>query len=232
MRHAARHGPAPDWNLRVRVLYRDAKVLVLDKPAGLAVHAGPRATDHLEAHLHELAFERRDAPRLAHRLDRDTSGCLALGRTPGALKALMALFANARVTKTYWAVTQGAPDADSGTVDLPLRKEVRAGGWRIVPGPGGQPASTLWRVLLRWPGGALVEARPRTGRTHQVRVHLASLAAPIAGDGFYGATAGTLLLHARRLVLPLDEAAPIDATAPLPVSFTEALRRAGVAAPT
>jgi len=219
------------WDLRSRVLYRDLRVIVLDKPAGIAVHAGPRAADHLELHLPQLGFERRSPPRLAHRLDRDTSGCLALGRTPGSLKELMRLFAEGRAGKTYWAITSGRPKHDHGTVDLPLRKEVRAGGWRILAGPGGQEAITDWKLLLGWTGGALIEASPRTGRTHQIRVHLGSLGSPVAGDGFYGGGTGPLLLHARHLVLPLDPAAPIGATAPLPPHFLAAFAKAGIEPP-
>ncbi|MBV8971032.1 MAG: RNA pseudouridine synthase [Sphingomonadaceae bacterium] len=200
-----------------RILLADAHVLVLDKPAGLAVHPGPATPHSLEAHLIALRQGFVRPPQPAHRLDRDTSGCLVLARHPKALKRLTALFAEGRVAKTYWAIVDGAPEADEGTVDAPLAKvSSAAAGWRMVVDPAGQRAVTHWRVLERG-ARSLVEFRPETGRTHQIRVHAASLGAPIAGDPVYGAGRGPMLLHARRVVVPYAEGRPpLDATAPLP----------------
>ena len=203
-----------------RVLHIDAHLIVLDKPAGLAVHPGPATPRSLEDHPRELRFGFQRAPQPAHRLDRDTSGCLVLGRHPKAVKRLGALFEANRVGKAYWAVLSGVPAADAGTIDAPLLKiSSKAAGWRVVVDAKGRPAQTDWQLLDRRDGKALVEFRPRSGRTHQIRVHAAHLGHPIVGDPVYGRGAG-LLLHARRLTIPYREgAAPIAATAPLPASF-------------
>lgn len=203
-----------------RVLHIDAHLIVLDKPSGLAVHPGPKTPRSLEDHLDALRFGFRRAPQPAHRLDRDTSGCLVLGRHPKAVKRLGALFEAGQVEKTYWAVLDGAPDADEGRIEAPLlKRSTRATGWRITVDPAGQPARTRWRVLDRKAGRALVEFQPETGRTHQIRVHAAHLGHPIVGDPVYGKGAG-LLLHARAVRVPYkDGAAPVEAVAPVPATF-------------
>src|SRR3712207_1201194 len=206
-----------------RILHIDAHLIVLDKPAGPAVHPGPRTPQSLEDHLDALraGFQRRPQP--AHRLDRDTSGCLVLGRHPKAVKRLSTLFADNRIGKLYWAVLRGAPEADSGSVDAPLRKvSSKEAGWRIVVDPAGKPARTDWRVLARREGLSLVEFRPRTGRTHQIRVHAAQLGHPIVGDPVYGGAApgeprGAMLLHSRSVTIPYrEDADPLTVTAPVP----------------
>jgi tRNA pseudouridine32 synthase/23S rRNA pseudouridine746 synthase/23S rRNA pseudouridine1911/1915/1917 synthase len=218
--------------LAQRVLFRDQNVIVLDKPAGLAVHPGPSGGLSLEAALEALRFEARTPPALAHRLDRDTSGCLALARRPSALRRLHELFAAGQIEKTYWAVVQGSPKAESGVVELALRKRNRKDGWKMVVDPAGQAAITAWRVLGRGPGLTWIECKPRTGRTHQVRVHCAALGCPILGDPVYGTTAlrsGTPLhLHARALSIPFaPEGPPIAVVAPVPGEMLEALRACG-----
>ena len=207
-------------NDNVRVLYIDAHVLIIDKPAGLAVHPGPKTPRSLEDRLPELRFGFKREPSPAHRLDRDTSGCLVLGRHPKALKRLGALFEANAIAKTYWAVLDGAPVQDEGTIDAPLLKvSTKAEGWRVVVDPKGKPARTRWRVLDHKGGRALVEFNPETGRTHQIRVHAAHLGHPIIGDPVYGKGAG-LLLHARAVSVPYAEgAAPIEAVAPVPPTF-------------
>lgn len=212
-----------------RILAQTDAVLVLDKPAGLPVHAGPRGGASLEDALEALRQGRRHPPRPAHRLDADTAGCLALGRTKPALAELGRLFAGGRAEKTYWAVVRGDLP-DSGVCDAPLAKRsTKAEGWRmVVDAKAGQPARTEWRALGRGPGGlAVVELRPRTGRTHQLRVHLAHLGAPILGDARYGGGGGRMHLLARALRLPLASG-PVAAEAPVPAHMREAVAACGV----
>ena len=201
-----------------RDLYIDAHVIVLDKPAGLAVHPGPRTPRSLEDHLGELTFGFQRLPQPVHRLDRDTSGCLVLGRHPKATKRLGALFESGAVTKTYWAVVAPEPAADEGLIDAPLLKvSTKAAGWRMIAHAKGKPAQTRWRVLERQGGRSLVEFRPETGRTHQVRVHAATLGTPILGDPVYGDGVGPMQLHARAVGIPYREGAdPVAVTAPVP----------------
>ncbi len=210
-----------------RVLHEDAEVLILDKPAGLPVHRGPRGGPSLEDWLPALRGGKRHLPQPAHRLDADTAGCLALGRTRPALAALGRLFAEGRAEKTYWAVLRGELPGDQGELDAPLAKlSTREAGWRMVVRADGQPARTLWRVMGRAPGLTAVELSPRTGRTHQLRAHMAHLGAPILGDARYGGGEGALHLLARRLVLPLE---PVRrAEAPVPAHMQAALARCGV----
>jgi RluA family pseudouridine synthase len=209
------------------ILHEDPEVLILDKPAGLPVHRGPRGGASLEDALPALQGRKRHLPQPAHRLDADTAGCLALGRTKPALAALGELFATGRAEKTYWAVLRGELHSEHGEVDAPLAKtSTRAEGWRMEVRADGQPARTLWRVMGRAPGLTAVELSPRTGRTHQLRVHMAHLGAPMLGDARYGGGPGALHLLARRLVLPLE---PVrEATAPIPAHMREALARCGV----
>ncbi|MCB1885475.1 MAG: RNA pseudouridine synthase [Geminicoccaceae bacterium] len=220
-----------DTDLLARLLYRDGLVLVVDKPAGLPVHAGPKGGPNLERFLEPLRFGLPDLPHLAHRLDRDTSGCLVLGRHKKALRRLGRLFEAGRVEKTYWAVTAGRPEGEAGTIDLALAKRSTAArGWWMEPDPEGRRAVTDWRLLGADGGLAFLELRPRTGRTHQLRVHLAALGCPILGDRVYGPkdADAPLHLHARRIGLPLYERRdPVDATAPVPPHMTAALAGCG-----
>jgi len=204
-------------DLTRRILKIDAHLLILDKPAGLAVHPGPRTPHSLEAHLMGLREGFVRSPQPAHRLDRDTSGCLVLARHPKALKRLTQLFEAGRVGKTYWALVDGAPEGDHGMVDAPLFKvSTAADGWRMVIDPRGKAARTRWQVLERG-SRSLIAFMPETGRTHQVRVHAASLSTPIAGDPVYGAGEGPMLLHAREVMVPYVEGGvPVTAVAPLP----------------
>ena len=228
---------APDFLLD-RLLYRDGLMLVIDKPAGLPVHAGPGGGDNLENYFDALRFGLPRAPALAHRLDRDTSGCLALGRHPKALRKLGKLFSDGRVEKTYWAITKGVPEKLSGTIDAPLKKETRGSGWRVVIAEDGQGAVTTYRTLSAKDGLAFIEAKPKTGRTHQIRVHLASLGAPILGDPQYATQYGELspedraqpmMLHARRLVIPISaNKPPVAVEAPPPEAMQALLTQLGV----
>lgn len=219
--------------LAARLLYRDAMMLILDKPAGLAVHAGPSGGTHLMQFLDGLRFGLPRAPELAHRLDRDTAGCLVLGRHRKALARLGELFAAGKVEKVYWAVVVGAPLGDTGVIDQPLKKLERRHGWKMVVDPRGQPSVTEWRVLGRSERLTWIEARPRTGRTHQIRVHLAAIGLPIVGDSVYGHGTADLVspdLHllARTVSVPFHERKPpIAATAPVPAHMTACLSACG-----
>jgi tRNA pseudouridine32 synthase/23S rRNA pseudouridine746 synthase len=132
-----------------RVLYRDGLMLVIDKPAGFAVHRGPKGGASLEDHFDALRFGLPRAPALAHRLDRDTSGCLVLGRHRKALASLGLLFKHGKVGKTYWAVVEGGPEANEGRIALALGRRDASRGWWMKPDTGGQPAVTTWEVLGR-----------------------------------------------------------------------------------
>ena len=214
--------------LLARLVYRDALMLVIDKPAGIAVHKGPKGGDNLEAHFHALRFGLPRNPALAHRLDRDTSGCLVLGRHHKALEKLGLLFKQGKIAKTYWAVVAGEPEAEDGLIDLPLGRLDAARGWWMKVDPAGLAAQTRWRVLGRAPGRAWLALEPLTGRTHQLRVHCAAQGWPILGDAIYGAGGGPMHLHARRIVVPLYANKPvIEAQAPAPAHMHAALEACG-----
>ena len=208
----------------IPVLYRDERLVVLDKPAGLPVHPGPRGGASVEDAFHELS-RRHDGPWLAHRLDADTAGCLVVALRRAALLAAQAEFASGRARKTYWAVVDGGPAPDAGVVENRLAKRSNGAGWKMAADAAGQTAATEWRVLGRAGGLAWLELRPRTGRTHQVRVHCATLGAPVHGDPVYGSPGGRLHLLAREIGLALDP--PVRAVAPPPPHMRAALRECG-----
>ncbi|MCC6720310.1 MAG: RNA pseudouridine synthase [Acetobacteraceae bacterium] len=208
----------------IPILFRDQRFAVLDKPAGLKVHAGPGGGPSVEDVFPALS-RRRDGPWLAHRLDADTAGCLVVALRRAALLAAQAEFAAGRAEKTYWAAVRGAPAADEGVVDAPLRKRGDRAGWRMAVDPAGQHAVTAWRVLGRGDGVAWLELRPRTGRTHQVRAHAAALGCPLLGDAVYGNGDGRLHLLARAIRLALVP--ELAAVAPVPGHMRAALRDCG-----
>lgn len=197
--------------------------LVIDKPAGIAVHPGPRTPDSLEDMLPGFA-QHGVVPQPVHRLDRDTSGCLVLARRPSAIRSLSRAFAGGMVEKTYVAIVQGELPGTEGHIDQPLLKHSdRRIGWRMVPDASGQPAQTDWRLLESRDGLSLIEFRPRTGRTHQIRVH-ATLLGPgtaIVGDPVYGAGgADGLMLHARGIAFPEPQSGEqVAVESPMPRRF-------------
>jgi tRNA pseudouridine32 synthase/23S rRNA pseudouridine746 synthase len=198
----------------IPILFQDSRLVILDKPAGLPVHPGPRGGASVEDSFPALS-RRTDGPWLAHRLDADTAGCLVVALRRAALLEAQAAFAAGRVEKTYWAVVRGTPAEACGHIDAPLLKQTTPAGWRMVVDPSGHAAVSDWRVLGRGDGLAWLEVKPRTGRTHQVRVHCAALGWPVLGDPVYGdGRAAPLHLLARAIALPLDP--PAAATAPLP----------------
>ena len=218
-----------------RLLYRDGLMLVIDKPAGMAVHKGPkgrRGAECIEDHFDALRFGLPRSPALAHRLDRDTSGCLVLGRHRKALAELGKLFKAGRVSKTYWSIVDGGPDADEGRIDLALGRLDDTIGWWMKPDPKGQPSTTLWKVMGRAPGITWLALEPLTGRTHQLRVHCAAMGWPVLGDPIYGSAPRTggpgLQLHAREIVVPLyKNREPVRIAAPAPSHMVERLRACG-----
>lgn len=229
--------------MQARVLYRDGLMLVIDKPAGLPVHRGPKGGASLEDFFDALRFGLPRPPALAHRLDKETSGCLVLGRHRKALAHLGLLFKHGKVGKTYWAVVEGGPDDDEGEIDLPLGRLDQTRGWWMKPDPHGQPAVTKWAVLGRT-RQASAEGPPRlttwltleplTGRTHQLRVHCAAMGWPIVGDNIYGTAprfgGPGLHLHAREIVVPMSKnKEPVRVIAPVPVHMRDLLRACGFA---
>jgi len=231
----------PDEML-ARVLHRDGLMLIVDKPAGLPVHRGPKGGTSLEDYFEALRFGLPRAPSLAHRLDKDTSGCLVLGRHRKALAHLGLLFKHGKVAKTYWAVVEGGPAADEGTIDLPLGRLDETRGWWMKPDPKGLPSVTMWKVLGRaspsssanggGKGTTWLALTPVTGRTHQLRVHCAATGWPIVGDNIYGTASRfgeiTQQLHAREVVVPISKnKPPVRVTAPVPDHMRDWLKTCG-----
>ena len=223
-------------DLQSRVLFRDEHLLVLDKPQGLPVQGGPGITKHLDGALEALRFGAEERPRLVHRLDRDTSGVLVLARSAAAAGALAAAFRGRDVEKTYWAVVVGEPQHPGGRIELALSKEGGPRGERMVPDPKGQRAVTDFAVLdAAKRKAALLELKPLTGRTHQLRVHCAeALETPILGDGKYGGAqahlegfAPLLHLHARSLRLPHPAGGMLEVSAAAPAHLAETMRFLG-----
>jgi len=207
-----------------RILFLDGEALVIDKPAGLPVDRPRDGSLSLENHLESLKFGFQRWPTAVHRLDRDTSGCLLLARNPKAHGRFQRAFEGHEVQKTYVAILEGVPEGEEGLVDLPLGKvSTEAEGWRMVGDPKGKPSRTAWRVLRVQDGRSLVEFKPETGRTHQIRVHaLEGLGVPVVGDPVYGqADAGGMMLHATHLYIPRGEKKPIEAVAPWPERFVK-----------
>ena len=207
--------------LEDRILYVDAEAIVIDKPAGLPVDPPRAGGDSVAARAGELKLGFQREPVAMHRLDRDTSGCLLLARNPKARAKFQQAFESGMVEKLYLAVVDGIPDGAHGLIDLPLAKVSTAEeGWRMVPDDKGKSAQTRWRKLAEMDGRSLVEFKPLSGRTHQIRVHAArGLGTAIAGDPVYGGGEESMLLHSWRLVVPRNKKPPIDVTARVPDSF-------------
>jgi tRNA pseudouridine32 synthase/23S rRNA pseudouridine746 synthase len=235
-----------------RVLHRDGLMLVIDKPAGLPVHRGPKGGANLETSFDALRFGLPRPPVLAHRLDKDTSGCLVLGRHRKATASLGLLFKHGKISKTYWAVVEGGPTENEGTIELPLGRLNAERGWWQKPDPEGQVAITKWKVLGRFcspprcaegaqsAGGeretqtrlTWLAMEPVTGRTHQLRVHAAASAWPIVGDNIYGNGPRfgepRLHLHSREVGIPISKnKEPVRVIAPAPEHMRERLRLCG-----
>ena len=213
--------------VRGLVMYEDDKVIVFDKPSGLAVQGGGGVGRSLDGLLAAFAKSNGKRPRLVHRLDLGTSGVIITARTQPAAAFLSEEFAARRTEKTYLAIVRGVlPNADEGTLDAPLVKVEEGGRPRMIaakPGrKGAQAATTHWRVLARNADAALVEARPETGRMHQIRAHLSIAGMPILGDWLYGTGAEgapRLMLHAARLTVRHPDGEEMKFEAPVPEDF-------------
>jgi tRNA pseudouridine32 synthase / 23S rRNA pseudouridine746 synthase len=204
-----------------RILFIDAQAMVIDKPAGLPVDTPRRGGDSVVERLGELKLGFQRPPTPMHRLDQDTSGCLLLARNPKARPVLQKAFETRQVGKYYLAVVDAEIEQDEGVIDIPLGKRSSAeAGWRMVADPKGDQAITHWRKIEARDGRTLVELKPVTGRTHQLRVHAReAFGRGIVGDRVYGVPGGPMLLHASRLVVPRENKPAIDVTAPLPDYF-------------
>jgi 23S rRNA pseudouridine955/2504/2580 synthase len=213
--------------LRDAVLYKDPDVLVINKPAGLAVQGGTGLDKNLDAMLDSLRFDAAERPRLVHRLDKDTSGVLVLARSGKAAQALTESFRHKSAQKLYWAVVVGVPKLDRGIIDAPLAKQAGGYGERVgIDEDEGKRAVTRYAVVEHAAQrAAWLALLPETGRTHQLRAHCVVLGTPILGDGKYGGAEAYLArealprklhLHARSIRIPHPKSGWIEATAPLP----------------
>ncbi|HMH65057.1 MAG TPA: RluA family pseudouridine synthase [Rhizomicrobium sp.] len=231
-------------SLADRILYMDKQVIVIDKPPGLATQGGSGLTRHVDGMLDSLQYEKPTRPKLVHRLDRDTSGVLLIARTALAASGLSASLALRDTSKVYWALTRGVPKQKNGVVKGALAKEgghgPRGRDERMAmteEGEEGAKFSLTEYAVMATAGTefAWVAARPITGRTHQIRVHLASLGTPIVGDFKYGGTdarakgeiADKLHLHARSIDIGRPDGGRLQATAPLPPHMVKSWKLLG-----
>jgi 23S rRNA pseudouridine1911/1915/1917 synthase len=224
-------------DIPLAVLFEDEHLVVLDKPSGLTVHPGGGRHDDTLANalVHRFRalpeLQGSDRPGIVHRLDKDTSGVLVVARSDGVQRALSLAFAERRVQKEYLALVHRVPRKDEGLIEQPIgRCEAQRTKMRVDV-EGGRPAVTAWKVERRLPRNALLRCFPKTGRTHQIRVHLMSVQHPVVGDPVYGprgwpweALAPRLMLHAHRLAFahPVTGAA-LAFEAPVPPDFAAAL---------
>ncbi|HEY0958577.1 MAG TPA: RluA family pseudouridine synthase [Novosphingobium sp.] len=219
------------------VLTQDRAAIVINKPPGLATQGGSGTYEHVDGLLDAFNSE-GPRPRLVHRLDKDTSGVLLVARTPGSAAYFSKRFSGRTARKIYWALIVGVPSIEDGLIELPLAKQPGTGGEKMMVDESehGQPARTRYRVVDRAGNrAAWVELQPLTGRTHQLRVHMAAIGHPIVGDGKYGGQDAFLTgsisrkmhLHARRLIIDHPDGAPLDVTAPLPEHFAASMAQLG-----
>lgn len=225
-RAAPQVSEADAQRVRRLVLHRDAEVLAVDKPAGLAVQGGTGTDRHLDAMLDALRFEAPERPRLVHRLDKDTSGVLLLARSAASARWIGEAFRSRDTLKVYWAVVAGVPRPRQGKIDAPLAKLPGAAGERMGVDETGKRAVTFYSVVdTLGKRAAWVALMPLTGRTHQLRAHMAAIGHPILGDGKYGGAAATLdiagvarqlHLHARSIAITRPDGRTLKVEAPLP----------------
>ena len=210
--------------IRRMILHMDDSVIVLNKPAGLPVQGGSGQSRHIDGLLDGLRFDYEERPRLVHRLDKDTSGVLVIGRTRLATKHLTEAFKNRTTKKVYWALVAGVPRPHQATISYNLHKIVTANGEKVVVDRQGQKAVTDYSVVaVAGTKAAWLALKPLTGRTHQLRVHCAAMETPIVGDGKYGgpeaflegAISKNMHLHAREITISHPDGGDLTVTAPL-----------------
>ena len=219
------------------VIRETKSAIVLNKPPGLATQGGSKTFKHVDGLLDAYHSDDEPRPRLVHRLDKDTSGVLLIARTPGSAASYSKRFSGRSARKVYWALIVGVPDIREGTIDAPLGKQPGTGGEKMhVDEEGGQRAVTRYRVIdAAGKRAAWVELEPLTGRTHQLRVHMAAIGHPILGDGKYGgqeafltgAISRKMHLHARRLVITEPGGGKLDVLADLPEHFATTMEALG-----
>ena len=219
-------------DIPLSIIYEDDDLLVVDKPAGMTTHPAPGNPAHtlvnaLLSHLPALPESDNPVrPGIVHRLDKDTSGLILVAKTRGALANLSAQFKSREVKKAYVALVKGKVAPQSGIIDAPIGRD-RAHRQKMAVTDSGRPARTAYTTLKVYKGYTLVEARPETGRTHQIRVHFASVGHPIVGDATYGSKAdlvGRQFLHAQRLSFKLPSTGRrVEFTSPLPPDLQKAL---------
>jgi len=219
------------------VIHTDPQAIVLNKPPGLATQGGTKTTEHVDGLLDALMFENEGRPKLVHRLDKDTSGALLIARTARAAAFFSKSFSGRTARKVYWALVAGVPEIEDGLIDLPIAKQPGTGGEKMhVSEVEGQASRTRYRVLEQAGNRASwVELQPLTGRTHQLRVHMAAIGHPIVGDGKYGGldaflTGGVsrkMHLHARRIRIDHPDGGRVDVTAELPHHFADSMALLG-----
>ncbi|MEP9357948.1 RluA family pseudouridine synthase [Sphingomonas sp. KR3-1] len=222
---------------RSLVIHQDDAAFVLNKPPGLATQGGTKTNEHVDELLDALQYDLEGRPKLVHRLDKDTSGALLVARTARAAAAFSKSFSSRTARKVYWALVVGVPSIQDGMIELPIGKQPGTGGEKMqVDEKEGQPARSRYRVIGRAGNrAAWVELQPFTGRTHQLRVHMAAIGFPIVGDGKYGGPEAFLTggisrkmhLHARRIRVDHPDNDKIDVTAALPHHFAESLHTLG-----
>ncbi len=222
---------------REMVIHQDSQAIVLNKPPGLATQGGTKTFEHVDGLLDALQFEAEGRPKLVHRLDKDTSGALLLARTSRAAAFFSKHFSGRSAKKLYWALVMGVPEIEDGLIELPIGKQPGTGGEKMqVDMKEGAPSRTRYRVIEQAGNRtAWVELQPLTGRTHQLRVHMAAIGHPIVGDGKYGLQEAFLSggisrkmhLHARRIRIDHPDEGKIDVTAELPKHFAESMHTLG-----
>ncbi|TNE52914.1 MAG: RluA family pseudouridine synthase [Sphingomonadales bacterium] len=222
---------------RAMVIKQTKSAIVLNKPPGLATQGGSKTHKHVDGLLDAFVEGEEPRPRLVHRLDKDTSGVLLVARTPGSAASYSKRFSGRSARKVYWALIVGVPDVKEGTIDAALAKQPGTGGEKMhIDEEGGQAAKTRYRVVDQaGKRAAWVELEPLTGRTHQLRVHMAAIGHPIVGDGKYGGQDAFLTgsisrkmhLHARRLVISEPGGGKLDVTAELPEHFAASMEQMG-----